>query len=114
MRISYWSSDVCSSDLAVDAQPCQLHRRCEFSGLLLAFRANRGDAENRVRFRETGRWLEAVAIRAHGWRWWRWREMRSKAVAHAGSARHARTRATGVEQPEERQNVGWGTSVSVR
>src|SRR3546814_7753249 len=83
---------------AVDAQPCQLHRRCEFSGLLLAFRANRGDAENRVRFRETGRWLEAVAIRAHGWRWWRWREMRSKAVAHAGRARHARPRPTGPEQ----------------
>src|SRR3546814_18322317 len=28
--------------------------------------------------------------------------MRSKAVAHAGSARHARTRATGAEQPDRR------------
>src|SRR3546814_1326735 len=78
MRISDWSSDVCSSDLPVDASGCRLERRASplLVAVLLALALAAAFAVLVSEMPRIAAWPLALSALAHGG-WLTWREARA-------------------------------------
>src|SRR3546814_20152219 len=109
LRISDWSSDVCSSDLAAQDLHRLAHGRLDDVDLLEAPRQRVVLLEDPTVLLERGRADAAQVAR------------RQRRLDHvAGVHRAARRRAGAddgvelVEEQQDRKSVGWGKTVSVR